>query len=116
AFDWGRPAGHRIVVRRAAAGERLVTLDGVERALDPPDLVIADARGPVALAGVMGGQASEVTAATRILLLESAFFMPSAVRRTARRTGITSEAAYRFERRVDPALVVQARAGAAART
>ena len=114
AFDWERLAEHRIVVRRAAAGERLVTLDGVERALDPADLVIADARGPVALAGVMGGQASEVTAATRILLLESAFFMPSAVRRTARRTGITSEAAYRFERRVDPAMVVEALDGAAA--
>ena len=114
AFDWERLAEHRIVVRRAAAGERLVTLDGVERALDPADLVIADARGPVALAGVMGGQASEVTAATRILLLESAFFMPSAVRRTARRNGIVSEAAYRFERRVDPAMVAEALDGAAA--
>ena len=108
AFDWERLAEHRIVVRRAAAGERLVTLDGVERALDPADLVIADARGPVALAGVMGGQASEVTAATRTLLLESAFFTPSAVRRTARRTAVASEAAYRFERRVDPAMVVEA--------
>jgi len=108
AFDWEQLAERLTVVRRAATGERLVTLDGVERILDPADLVIADARGPVALAGVMGGQASEVTAATRALLLESAFFMPAAVRRTARRTGVASEAAYRFERRVDPAMVPEA--------
>jgi len=108
AFDWEQLAEHRIVVRGAAAGERLLTLDGIERVLDPADLVIADARGPVALAGVMGGQVSEVTAGTRVLLLESAFFMPAAVRRTARRTGIASEAAYRFERRVDPAMVPEA--------
>ena len=97
-----------IVVRRAASGERLVTLDGTERTLDPADLVIADGRGPVALAGIMGGEQSEVTAGTRVLLLESAFFAPAIVRRTARRTGIGSEAAYRFERRVDPAMVPEA--------
>src|SRR5205814_1897483 len=85
----------------AASGVRLVTLDGTERTLDPADLVIADGRGPVALAGIMGGEQSEVTAGTRVLLLESAFFAPAIVRRTARRTGIGSEAAYRFERRVD---------------
>src|SRR5439155_75808 len=69
AFDWEQLAEHRIVVRGAAARERLLTLDGIERVLDPADLVIADARGPVALAGVMGGQVSEVTAGTRVLLL-----------------------------------------------
>src|SRR5438093_10915984 len=114
AFDLERLAERRIVVRRGAPGERLTTLDGVERALEADDLVIADARGPVALAGVMGGQVSEVTAGTRVLLLESAFFVPSAVRRTARRNGIASEAAYRFERRVDPAMVAEALDGAAA--
>jgi phenylalanyl-tRNA synthetase beta chain len=102
AFDLATIAEATIVVRRARAGERLVTLDGVERALVPDDLVIADARGAVALAGVMGGQASEVTSATRDVLLESAFFAPAAVRRTSRRLGLPSQAAYRFERRVDP--------------
>ena len=102
AFDLSRIADGAIVVRRASAGERIVTLDGVERALVADDLVIADARGPIALAGVMGGQTSEVTSATRDVVLESAFFAPGAVRRTSRRLGLPSQAAYRFERRVDP--------------
>jgi phenylalanyl-tRNA synthetase beta chain len=114
AFDLDRIAGDRIVVRRAAAGEPFVTLDGVERRLDADDLVIADARGPVALAGVMGGRDSEVTASTTSILLESAFFSPASVRRTARRLGLLSQAAYRFERRVDPAMVGPALDGAAA--
>src|SRR5438876_988557 len=101
-------AERRIVVRRGASGERLTTLDGVERALEPDDLVIADGRGPVALAGVMGGEASEVTPATRVLLLESAFFAPASVRRASRRLALPSQAAYRFERRVDPAMVPEA--------
>src|SRR5881397_960508 len=108
AFDLERLAERRIVVRRGASGERLTTLDGVERALEPDDLVIADGRGPVALAGVMGGEASEVTSATRVLLLESAFFAPASVRRTSRRLALPSQAAYRFERRVDPAMVPEA--------
>ena len=102
AFDAERLSGE-IIVRRAVAGERIVTLDGVERSLETADLVIADARGPVAIAGVMGGGHSEVTSDTRVLLLESAVFAPSAVRRTSRRLGLASQAAYRFERRVDPA-------------
>jgi phenylalanyl-tRNA synthetase beta chain len=108
AFDWERLADRRIVVRRATGGERLVTLDGVERVLEPTDLVIADGRGPVAIAGVMGGEHSEVTAATRVLVLESAFFAPGAIRRTSRRLALPSQAAYRFERRVDPAMVPEA--------
>src|SRR5438094_465512 len=108
AFDLERLAERRIVVRRGASGERLTTLDGVERALEPDDLVIADGRGPVALAGVMGGEASEVTPATRVLLLESAFFAPASVRRASRRLALPSQAAYRFERRVDPAMVPEA--------
>src|SRR5438132_1509025 len=108
AFDLERLVERRIVVRRGAAGERLTTLDGVERVLEPDDLVIADGRGPVALAGVMGGEASEVTSATRVLLLESAFFAPASVRRTSRRLALPSQAAYRFERRVDPAMVPEA--------
>src|SRR5947208_716040 len=108
AFDLERLAERRIVVRRGAPGERLPTLDGVERALEPDDLVIADGRGPVALAGVMGGATSEVTPATRAILLESAFFVPASVRRTSRRLALPSQAAYRFERRVDPAMVPEA--------
>ena len=108
AFDLGRIAEGQVVVRTARVGERLVTLDGVERILEPEDLVIADARGPLALAGVMGGRDSEVSAATSDILLESAVFSPRAVRRTSRRLGIFSEAAYRFERRVDPTRVPRA--------
>jgi len=103
AFDAERLHGGEIIVRRATAGERIVTLDGLERSLEAADLVIADGRGPVAIAGVMGGARSEVTPDTRVLLLESAVFAPSAVRRTSRRLGLASQAAYRFERRVDPA-------------
>jgi phenylalanyl-tRNA synthetase beta chain len=103
AFDLEQIAEGRIVVRRAAPGERLVTLDGTARTLEADDLVIADGQRPVALAGVMGGKDSEVRPETRALLLESAFFAPATVRRTARRTGLVSQAAYRFERRVDPA-------------
>ncbi len=102
AFDLACVADGVVIVRRAAPGERLVTLDGVERVLTGDDLIIADARGPIALAGVMGGQASEVTAGTRDVLLESAFFAPAAVRGTSRRLGLPSQAAYRFERGVDP--------------
>jgi phenylalanyl-tRNA synthetase beta chain len=102
AFDLARVSGGVVVVRRATPDERLVTLDGVERQLGGADLVIADADGPIALAGVMGGQATEVTVETRDVLLESAFFAPSTVRRTSRRLGLPSHAAYRFERRVDP--------------
>jgi phenylalanyl-tRNA synthetase beta chain len=108
AFDFERVAESRIVVRRAGAGERIETLDGIERVLEASDLVIADGQGAVAIAGVMGGASSEVTAASRVLLLESAFFAPATVRRTSRRLGLPSQAAYRFERRVDPAMVPEA--------
>jgi phenylalanyl-tRNA synthetase beta chain len=102
AFDLARIEGGRIVVRRAAAGERFTTLDGTARTLETSDLVIADGARAVALAGVMGGADSEVSDATTSILLESAFFQPATVRRTARRLGLLSQAAYRFERRVDP--------------
>src|SRR5262249_45387470 len=103
AFDLERIPEGRVVVRCAATGERLVTLDGVERTLAADDLVIAGPREAIAVAGVMGGQETEVTAATRVLLIESAFFAPASVRRTSRRLGLGSQASYRFERRVDPA-------------
>ncbi|MCL6450482.1 MAG: phenylalanine--tRNA ligase subunit beta [Acetobacteraceae bacterium] len=108
AFDYDRLEGGRIVVRRARAGERLVTLDGVERALDPEMLVIADAEAPVALAGVMGGERSEIRPGSTVLLLESAHFAPASIRRTSRRLGLPSQASTRFERWVDPAGTVAA--------
>src|SRR5437762_2838618 len=91
----------------------MTTLDGVERTLLDSDLVIADARRPVALAGVMGGHDSEVTAATRDLLLEAAYFSPPGIRRTSKRTGLHTEASHRFERGVDPEAVSFAAARAA---
>jgi phenylalanyl-tRNA synthetase beta chain len=114
AFDLDRLAGREIVVRRAVPEEGIVTLDGVPRMLAPDDLVIADARRAVAIAGVMGGEDSEVRAETRAILLESAFFTPPAVRRTSRRLGLPSQASYRFERRVDPEGVAAAADAAAA--
>jgi phenylalanyl-tRNA synthetase beta chain len=102
AFDFDLLEGRRIVVRRAAAGEELVTLDGVARRLGPAHLVIADAARPVALAGVMGGAGSEVTDGTTTVLLECACFDPVVVRRGARGLGIRTEASWRFERGVDP--------------
>jgi phenylalanyl-tRNA synthetase beta chain len=107
AFDLARVQG-TVVVRRAAAGERLTTLDGQDRALDPQDLVIADDSGAVALAGVMGGASTEVTQTTTDLLLESAHFGATSITRTARRHRLPSEASKRFERGVDPALAAAA--------
>ncbi|MFL5576123.1 MAG: phenylalanine--tRNA ligase subunit beta [Gemmatimonadaceae bacterium] len=104
AFDAAKLAGRRVVVRRARAGETLVTLDGVERALDPEMTVIADAERPQAVAGVMGGASSEVTDGTTDIFLESATFDPRRVRATRRRLGLSTDASYRFERGVDPEL------------
>ncbi|MDX6197505.1 MAG: phenylalanyl-tRNA synthetase beta chain [Actinomycetota bacterium] len=103
AFDRDKLAGS-VVVRRAKPGERLATLDGQDRALDPEDLVIADDTGPIALAGVMGGAATEVDDATTSLLIESAHFLPVPIARAARRHKLPSEASKRFERGVDPEL------------
>jgi len=108
AFALDALRGGEIRVRPAAPGEKLVTLDGQTRDLTPEDLVIADAERPVAVAGVMGGAESEVGEATRDVLLESAAFHPTRIRRTARRLGLHSEASYRFERGVDPEGVARA--------
>jgi phenylalanyl-tRNA synthetase beta chain len=102
AFDLALLRGGRVVIRRAHAGETLVTLDGVERALVETDVVIADGERAVALAGVMGGQNSEVSESTRDLFIEVALFDPRAVRKTARRLGLNTDASHRFERSVDP--------------
>ncbi len=102
AFDVSRISGGKIVVRRARDGEMLRTLDGVNRKLSAEILVIADGDTPVAAAGVMGGASSEITANTRGVLLESAWFDPVRIRRGARRLGLGTESSYRFERGVDP--------------
>jgi phenylalanyl-tRNA synthetase beta chain len=98
AFDLERIAGRRLIVRRAAAGESLTTLDGAERPLDEDMLVIADARRALAVGGVMGGRDSEVSAATTRIALESAYFQPASIRRTSKRLGLKTEASSRFER------------------
>lgn len=108
AFDFARLSGRRIIVRTARPGERLETLDGVERQLAPGMLVIADAERPVALAGIMGGAESEISEATTEVLLESAYFAPLSIRQTARELGMSTEASYRFERGVDCEAAVRA--------
>jgi phenylalanyl-tRNA synthetase beta chain len=99
-FDLDKIEGG-IVVRRAKKGERLKTLDGVERVLDPEDLIIADHVKPLGLAGVMGGWDSMITASTKNVLVEAAWFDPMAVRKTARRHGLHTDASHRFERGAD---------------
>ena len=101
AFDLAKLCGGSVVVRRATAGEKLVTLDGEARELSVEDLVIADSEGAIALAGVMGGANTEVGDASTDVLIESAHFLPSRVRLAAKRYGLKTEASYRFERGVD---------------
>jgi len=111
-FDYDCLQGGRIIVRRACAGEEMLTLDGVNRMLDPEMLVIADEKVPIGLAGVMGGEYTEITETTTRILLEAACFSPANIRRTARRLNLPSEASQRFEKGVDTesALFVQNRA------
>jgi phenylalanyl-tRNA synthetase beta chain len=119
AFDGAQIGARRIIVRRAdqapggAIDREFVTLDNVRRTLDPADLLIADPEKPLAIAGIMGGLNSEVGAATFDLVLESAYFEPMTIARTARRLGLRSEASYRFERAVDRAGQMRALARAA---
>jgi phenylalanyl-tRNA synthetase beta chain len=108
AFDFQWLRGGKVVVARAQAGQKIITLDGIERSLDAEMLLINDAEGPVAIAGVMGGLHSEIAPETHTVLLECAYFRPSSVRRTARRLGLSTEASYRFERGVDWADPVRA--------
>jgi phenylalanyl-tRNA synthetase beta chain len=108
AFDLDRLGGRRIVVRRARDGETLTTLDGESHNLTTETLVIADAKKPVALAGIMGGSDAEVTSETRNVLLESAYFNPVSIRSTAKALGVHTEASHRFERGADVGGVVRA--------
>ncbi|TNF29311.1 MAG: phenylalanine--tRNA ligase subunit beta [Deltaproteobacteria bacterium] len=105
AFDRRQIAGDAIVVRRAAAGERFTTLDGAEHEVGPDDLLIADAERGVALAGVMGGENSEIKDDTTAMVLEAANFDAATIRVTAQRLGIRTESSARFEKSLDPHLV-----------
>jgi phenylalanyl-tRNA synthetase beta chain len=102
AFDYRFIEGQGILVRQAKAGEKFTTLDSVERTLTDEDLLICDKIKPVALAGIMGGENSEVKEDTTDVTLESAFFNPLGIRRTSRKSGLSTEASYRFERGIDP--------------
>ena len=108
AFDCQRLAGKQIIVRAAEEGETFTTLDNQQRILTASDLVICDAARPVALAGVMGGLNSEIESSTTTILLESAFFKPTTVRKTAKRLGLHTESSHRFERSIDIDGVVRA--------
>ncbi len=101
AFDFDKLAGGVLIVRKARRGEKLVTLDGIERVLEPTDVVVADADRAVSLAGIMGGLDTAVTPSTRNVLLEAAWWDPVTVRRTARRLGMHTDASHRFERGAD---------------
>lgn len=110
-FEWGHPIhafdaknlrGNKIVVRRAKSGEKMLTLDGETREFVDDDLLICDAEGPVAVAGVMGGELSGISSSTQDIVIECAYFDPRSVRRTARRLAMHTDASHRFERGVDP--------------
>ena len=105
AFDYAKISQGKIIVRKAVAGERLVSIDGTQCELNADMLIIADPRGPVGIAGVMGGLDSEVSNATTTILLEDAYFDPVSIRTTSRRLNLPSEAAFRFERTVDIEMV-----------
>lgn len=101
AFDLDTLSGKQIIVRSAAANEKITAIDGIQRSLDASMLVIADSSAAVAIAGVMGGIKTEVGLSTKNILLEAAYFDPISVRRTSRRLALSSESSYRFERKVD---------------
>ena len=108
AFDFTHLAGGKIIVRRAEDGERFTTLDGQERLLTSADLTIRDAERVVALAGIMGGANSEISETTTTILLESAYFNPSNIRRTSKRLGLHTESSHRFERGTDVEILTRA--------
>lgn len=108
AYDLDKLAGPRIIVRQAKPGEKITTLDSEERTLTADNMMICDESGPVGVAGVMGGLDTEVSASTTRCLLEAANFVNTSVRKTRKQLGLHTEASYRFERHVDPEMVVAA--------
>ena len=105
AFDWDKVKGGKVIVRRARDGEVIITLDGVERKLDEDILVIADSERPIAIAGVMGGENTEVSEDTENIFLEVAYFTPIVVARSSRKLALRTDASYRFERGIDPSKI-----------
>jgi phenylalanyl-tRNA synthetase beta chain len=112
AYDYEQVRGGQIIVRRAVEGEQIITLDGVTRTVDEETVFITNGQEPLGLAGIMGGESSEVTPVTTTILLESAYFDPQMVRRTSRKLGLRSEANHRFERGINPERVQPALARA----
>ncbi|HOK15233.1 MAG TPA: phenylalanine--tRNA ligase subunit beta, partial [Candidatus Kapabacteria bacterium] len=108
AFDYNKIEGNKIIVRKAKKEEAFVTLDGKTRILDDYMIVIADEKKPIALGGVMGGENSEITDDTTDIILESAYFNPSLIRKTSKKLGLSSDSSYRFERGVDIENVIPA--------
>ncbi len=108
AFDLDKLNGKKIIVRGAGKDSKFTTLDSKERVMSSKDLMICDAKIPVAIAGVMGGENSEVSDSTKNILIESAFFNPSSVRKTAKQLGLSTDASYRFERGSDPNITLWA--------
>lgn len=108
AFDYNKIEGNKIIVRKAKKDEEFVTLDGKTRILDNYMIVIADEKKPIALGGVMGGENTEITNDTTNILLESAYFNPSFIRKTSKKLGLSSDSSYRFERGVDIENVIPA--------
>jgi len=107
-FDADKVRGGKVIVRRAAEGEKIVTLDGTERKLSASDMVIADAEGPMCIAGVFGGADSGVTDRTVNIFLEGAYFDPASIRKTAKSQQLSTDASFRYERGADPEAVVYA--------
>ena len=105
AFDASRITGGKVVVRRAAEGEKFVTLDGVERTLSAQDLMICNTEKPMCIAGVFGGLESGITDSTTTVFLESAYFNPTSIRKTSKRLGIKTDASFRYERGTDPEII-----------
>ena len=104
-FDADKTAGGKVIVRRAGEGEKIVTLDGVERNLHANDMVIANAEGPMCIAGVFGGIDSGVTESTVNVFLESAYFDPGSIRKTSKSHGLQTDASFRYERGADPGII-----------
>ena len=104
-FDADQISGGKVIVRRAAEGEKIVTLDGVERQLHDCDMVIANADGPMCIAGVFGGEKSGVTENTVNVFVESAYFDPHSIRKTAKSQGLQTDASFRYERGADPGII-----------
>ena len=107
-FDADKVKGGKVIVRRAAEGEVIRTLDGVERKLSSRDMVIADAGGPMCIAGVFGGEESGVSDSTVSLFIESAYFDPGSIRRTSKTQGLQTDASFRYERGCDPEVLLYA--------